>query len=388
MAINQIYAIVNATTKNALGGQAITAVNAKDIVSLGDTVLSSATNKESWLGVLMNRIAKTVISQRSYSPLMKSILKDKISFGAVVQKTYVEPLEAVETQAWDVEDGTVAGTFKISKPTVKQKLFQSYNTWQFEMTVPDIQLKTAFLGEAEMASFIASMFTSMENSISVATEQLINLCVCNFMAEKINNDNDGNVGALNVLDLYNTEKGLTGASKLLAKDCLADADFLKYCGYTIKKTISRMRNLTRMYNLEDFARHTPYDRLNLLFLSDYASANATYLESDTYHKELVALPNYEEVNFWQGMGEVGDFDEVSSINVTLASDGTTTVDQDGIIGFAFDEDALGVYTFREEALAQYAPLQKVTQQVQSVDHGYFNDLSENAVVFYVADVTS
>ena len=74
--INQVFTLVNSIAGQALGTQAITAVDTQSLVTLGNQVLSSNTNKESFLNTLVDRIGKTIISSRSYRSKFDFMLKE------------------------------------------------------------------------------------------------------------------------------------------------------------------------------------------------------------------------------------------------------------------------------------------------------------------------
>ena len=93
---------------------------------------------------------------------------------------------------------------------------------------------------------------------------------------------------------------------------------------------------------------------------------------------------------------VGDFKDRTSINITIGEVEDTTADnhgeditinQSGIVGFFADTYALGVTNLKEHAGADRNNGECYTNYTQGATFGYFNDLSENAVVFIVADVT-
>ena len=381
MQVKQIYSIINSAAKQAFGATAVEAQNLTGLIAMGDTVLSTATTKDAFLNVLVDRIAKTIIQSKVYSGKTRKVLMDTFSYGAAIQKTYTEPEEASKNDAWDIQEGGELGPGTIHLPTVKVKIFENHDTWKYTVCIPDYQMDTAFTSESEMASFITSIYNSVETSMNLALENMVNLCMANFIAEKLDNQKTvGNgVQSVNLLAAYNT---LTNAGLTVDK-CLMDAGFLKFAGKEIKRYIDKFENITQIYNTEGYKRFTPKEDMNVLFLSDYAAANATYLESDTYHKELVALPGYDTVTYWQGLGTTGSFTDVSTVDVTTSSG--KTVKQSGVIGFVFDKNALGVMFDKKKTTSYVDPDKDVTKIWNKATMGYFNDLSENAIVFYIAE---
>ena len=126
-----------------------------------------------------------------------------------------------------------------------------------------------------------------------------------------------------------------------------------------------------------------------MMLAPFASASEVYLQSDTYHKELVALPNgYESVAKWQGSGLTYAFSDVSKIHV---KPNTEIVGLDiefnktGILALMFDRQALAITNKKNYLNSQFNPKGRFYNQFYEYESGFFNDFDENFVVFYVSD---
>jgi hypothetical protein len=307
-------------------------------------------------------------------------------FGAAIAKVYVEPYDASQNAAWLIGENSDPVNFDLgahTRPTVKVEVFSNRDTWKYTISVPDYQLNSAFTSESEMASFIDACYMQLDNAMTIAENAMEAATEANFIGEKIAAEADegiGGVQAINILHQYNEETN----ADLTVNSALKSADFLKYCGKVISETIAKFKYPTKMYNTQGYVRYTSDDRLNLHLLANYAAANKLYLEADTFHDELVKLPGYDEIAYWQGFGEKGDFDDVSRINITTSSG--KVINKNGIIGIAFDEDAMGVLFDAIKQDAKYDPEHDLTKIWLKATKGYFNDLSENAVVFYLEEV--
>src|SRR5699024_10635121 len=97
------------------------------------------------------------------------------------------------------------------------------------------------------------------------------------------------------------------------------------------------------------------------------------------------LPKYETVPYWQGSGTAYDFDSVSKIDV-VTSDGNT-VTQSGILGVMFDRHALGISNLDRRVTTNYNASAEFYTNYYKFDAGYFNDLNENFIVFYLGEET-
>ena len=376
--VKQIYSILNDVAKQTLGTGAIAVVDTQSFISLGDKVLKSDTDTENFLSKLTDRIAKTVYSVRNYTGINKNLMREPFDYGVIVQKIHVEMPEAKENNAWKIgEQGYTPTYAPVIKPTVSQKLFNKLSTWEIDVTIPDFMLKTAFLNESSMATFIDAIFTAMNNAMVMCADNNANLIRANFIGNKIHSAQP--TQAINLLKEYNT---LTNAGLTVAS-CLRDVDFLKWATMQISLWTKRMRVMSKLFNEDGNSKFTSGEYLVLDVLQDFASSTATFLQSDTYHKELVALPMYNEVPYWQGSGASFAFADTSKISVKI--DGTNEVTQGGIIAVAYDYNAIGTTINEPRSTTERNNKDEYTNYYNKATIGCFNDLGENGIVFYIAE---
>ena len=384
MKVAQIYTLVNDAASEALGKSAITAKDTGSLVSLGNVVFSSTANTEQFYKSLVDRIGRTVIAIRKFKGKNRSVKRDDLAWGIMYQKISFKTKTAVENASWKTEGGQV-NPFDIARSTeVVQKLFSVMGTWSYEDNFPLYQLFTAFTNEAAMGAFISGISTNIENSLTIAEDALANLAVSTNIAGVLISGKTAQ--KRNLLTEYNT---LTG-SNLHANSCLYDASFLKYASYQINDTVKNIMNPSASFNAEGIDRQTMEENLVVEVLGKYSAATASYLESDTYHKELVALPRYEEVSYWQAPGTNFDFTDVSKIDIVNANlktvgNETGTIAQSGIIAFIHDIDSCASIITRFRDYSYPNNRDESMNIIKKADKGYMVDLSENAVVFYVAD---
>ena len=382
--VNQIYLLVNDSAKEAIGATAITAKDTGTLVSLGNQVLSSTENKDAFYKALTDRIGRTVIAVRAYAPKARAVKRDEMDWGIIYQKISFKLNNASENGTWNAV--TQADPFDVEPQTeAVETLFSKMGTYTYEDSIPDTQLFTAFTSAERMGAFISGIYVNMDNALKLAEDNLANLAVNTYIA-----------GALikgkatqkrNLLKEYNTATGET----LTVANCLRNAEFLKFASREIKTVISNMEKFSVLYNAStDIPRFTPSDKLVVEILGQFASATASYLESNTYHKELVALPMYEEVAYWQGSGTGFGFNDVSTVSIvneSLATVGneTGTITQSGIIAFVHDVDAVASIIMNRRSNSIYNPRAERFNIFEKADKGYAVDLTENGVVFYIAD---
>lgn len=376
--VAQIYSIINDVSKQAFGEKAVAVVDSGSFVSLGDKVLSSSTDKELFTNTLVDRIGNTVFSVRQYEGKANGMVRHPFEYGCILQKIYIDLPEAKQNNAWEIGKGDYTPSYApVIKPTVKQKLFDKIATWELDVTIPDFMLRTAFTNETAMATFIDAIFVAMSNMMEVALEQNANMIRANAIARKLSSVKP--CAKINLLKQYNT---LT-SSTLTVESAMRDTNFLKWASMQIDLWTKRFSNMNSVFNEEGYRRHTPKSEIVLDVLQDFASSVNSFLQSDTYHNEVTALPRYNEVAYWQGAGEAFDFDSVSSINVKLTDQ--LTVNEKGIVAIAYDYEAMGVTIKERRSTTERNNKDEYTNYYEKANIGSFVDLSEQIIVFYLKE---
>lgn len=394
--VKQIYSIVESVAKQSLGSTNITVTNTGDFVSLGNQILSSNETIDSFYKVLCDRIGKTLIAIREYKASDRAVIRDSMEWGAILQKISFSLSTAKENATW--ESDVQASPFDVeSSVNVRQKLFSKIGTWSHEEKLPTVHLKHAFLSEDRMSAFISGIMMSMSNAMELELERVTSMAVNTNIASCLTSTKKSQKRDL--LFEYNLAKGYVNASNaqvenktaLTTSTALEDVNFLKFASREIKNTITNMKKMSTLFNKTGQPRFTDKEHLVVEILGLFASATDTFLQADTFHNELTALPNYEEVAFWQGSGESFDFNDVSKIHITNTElDGTQelqTVEKTGIIAFIHDVDSCASSMFNRRMTSIYNPRSEVNVYMEKADVGYLVDEDENAVVFFMTNPT-
>lgn len=385
--VAQIKDIVNDAVEDALGeSAALQELDSSDIVSLGKAI-SAYDAYEGFFGALANRIVRTIYFIRTYSGSKRNILRDEHEYGAFIQKVYYEMPDAVDNPTWKIP--TALGAYTQSSPydvnttiTVSSLIFGGKGTWSIEIVRPLEQIKSAFLDNASMMNFIDGIYLAVENAFRLEEDRLISLAANTAMAAAIRGGK-----ARNLLAEYNSKHP---SATLTTVKALESADFLKYASKEINRTIKNMGKMSTVYNVDGYTTFTPKDRMVVEILAEFASASDMYLQADTFHNELVKLPNYEEVPFWQGSGKAFAFNDCSSIDVTneaLADENDATdegnVMQTGIICFLHDIENVAAYFGRRRSWELPNPRSEVMIHGEKAEKGFAVDTHANGIVFYM-----
>lgn len=403
MQVQQIYNLVNSATQEVLGESAVVAEDLSNIVDIGNAVFG-ANAVDNYVKTLVDRIGRVIFVNRPYMGSAPSVLMDAWEFGSVLQKIQADMPEASENQSWELTDGAEYSPNVFYKPSVSAKFFNSKTTFEVDLSFTQLQVKESFANAEQLNAFLSMLYNSVEKSFAVKFDSLIMATINNATAQTLNAEfpsvTDGNysasdgVKAVNLLKRYNAN--LTTA--LTAEQALRDPEFLRYASGEIRKYVARLGKMSTLFNVSGKARFTPRDRLHVVFLSDFVINMETVLQSDTFHNELTALPNgFETVPYWQGVTGSATgatpyaLDGIGTIHVNIKDAANPTgsgieVAPVGaaILGVMFDNDALGVTNLDRRVTTNYNPKAEFYTNFYKMDAGFFNDLDENFVVFFVA----
>lgn len=378
MEIKQIYPLVNEATNEALGVEGLVQEDLANIVEVGKAVFN-ANAMDKYVKALVNRIGKIIFVNRVYEGSAPSVLMDGWEYGSVMQKVSMGLPEATENETWELVDGQSYDPHIFHAPKgVVAKYYNKYVTFEIDMSFTENQLKMSFNSVTELNGFISMLYTQVENSMTVKLDELIRRTINNMIAETVHTNNGAR--AINLLTLY--KSAYPSDSTITAATALNNPDFIRFAAYIIKVTHGRMRTMSTVFNEGNQPRHTPTDMSHIVLLEDFASGADVFLQSNTFHDELSALPTAERVPYWQGSGTSYAFADVSKINVKTA-DGNV-VEKGGILGVMFDRWALGVANIERKVTSQYTPNAEFFTNFYKYKAAYFNDFNENFVVFFVA----
>lgn len=385
MKINQIATLLNTVINlEQIGESAVIKEDLSNIVDVGTQVLdftgNSKDNFDSFVGSLIDQIGRMIFVDRTYISQAPDILKDSWEYGSILMKVRAELPDADDNKTWtlkDLSNGSTVDPFVISKPEVSAKFYNSKSTFEVPITIAEVQLKEAFQDANQMNRFVAMIMNRIQMKITLSTDAMIQRTINNLVATKINKGN-------NVVNLLSEFNGTTGTLK--AADAIKDGEFLRFASMTMLKYKDYLKGASTLYNDDGYVTFTPEDRLKFVMLSDFSKALGTYLYSDTFHNEFVKIDGFSEVPYWQGSGTNNSFDERSKIDVSVLADGEKVdVNQTGVVGVMFDEEAAAVCNENYRVTSIYNPKAEYWNYFYKYDAMYMNDTAENCVVFVVAD---
>lgn len=389
MEISQVYQLVNTATQETLGTSAVVNEDLSNLVDVGREVFNQ-NSMDKYVRSLVDHIGKVVFVNRTYNGIAPSVLRDGWEYGAVLEKITAQLPLATENESWELQDGTSYDPNIFYKPSVSAKFFNKRTTWEIPLSFTEMQARGSFSSASQMNGFLSMLYTAVENSKNIKTSDMIMRTINNMIAETIYDfvvthsgtiTAAGNTRCVNLLKMYNDAYS---ESETVA-GCVRNPDFIRFAAYMMDLYRDRLKKMSTLFNVGGQPRFTPSDRLHIVLLSEFAKAAGVFLQSETFHKELVKLPDAETVPYWQGSGTDYAITATSKIDVSPSSHpSAATTAYSGILGVMFDREALGVCNENQRVTTNYNPKAEFFTNWYKVDTGYFNDLNENFIVFYAA----
>lgn len=391
MQVTQLFELVNIATKETLGTETVVNEDLSNVVDIGREIINTD-NVDNYVKKLVNHIGKVVFVNRAYKGGVPSVFMDSWEYGSILEKISADLPQATENETWELENGRDYSPDVFYKPSVSAKFFNSLVTFEIPLSFTEKQVKESFSSKEQLNGFISMLQTSVENAITIKFDSLIMRTINNMIAETLANDLDadkdgvlnfanGTLRAVNLLQGFNANRVV--ADKVTVANAFSNADFIKYATYQIGLVSERMARMSTLFNVGGKERFTPKDYQRIVMLSDFLASSEIYLLADTQNADKAKLPqNIDTIPYWQGSGKTYSYEDVSRINVKTASGQTVNVT--GVIGCIFDKDALGVTNLDRRVTTNYNPKAEFYTNFYKFDAGFFNDLNENFVVFYIA----
>ena len=395
MDVTQVATLVNSVNNEIIGASALLEEDLSNVIDVGKAVFD-ATSYDKYVAALVDHIGKVIFVDRKYSGELASLYRDNWEYGAVMEKIYVTDMPvAVENDTWKLTNGTSYDPNVFTQPNVAAKFYNKKTTFEVDLSIADIQVRSAFDSATQLNAFISMLMNSVDTAINIRleglAERVINTLIANTIYDDIPDLDLKKTGtkAINLLKLYNDQFDPNGSNPLLAADALYTPEFIRFASLTMAKTLDRIRKPSILFNCGSLLRHTPKEMQHFILLSDFKRAADVYLQSDTFNEEYTALPLADSVPYWQGSGTDYGFDSISKVHLDIVdpTDDTKTVEveADGIIGVVFDHWAGGITNDKRRVTSNYNAKAEFTNMFYKQDANYFVDLNDNCVVFFIGD---
>ena len=375
MLITQTKEILT-TIANEMLGEENTIVT-EDLANLQDigNELITQQNVDTYVKKLVDKIGKVVFKNRLLNSTAPSLLVDSWEYGAILQKVRMKLIPAEENSAVKLVDGQSYDQNVFHQPTVSATFYSKEITFEVPISYTREQLNSSFNSVSELNGFYNLLETTVQNSLTVKTDALIMRTINYRIGKTFTKGRDSQ--KINLLAGYNKVSG----RELTTANCFHDEDFLKYAIAEIKNYQDRLKLPTSVFNDKKEEAFTPAQNQKLVLLSDFRNTVDTHLIPVVQNSENLTL-SCETVPYWQGSGKTFAFDDISKIDVTLDS-ASETAQVSGIVGILFDDEALKVGNLNQYVTTNYNAKGDFYTNYYKEQSGFFVDLAENFIIFYV-----
>lgn len=391
---NQVATLVNSAIAQATGSSNIATMALEEIVDRGNdaSVIGSV---EQFTKALLNVMIGNWYTDRSYrSQYEDPFFQNSEAFAAIASFITIQAPDVTASHAWTdfVSGTTTAGVYTLYLPTVDQRVYGKSISWELPVAITDVQWDSAFHSAAELAAFVNQIFLVVDNALVMHMEDLDRANRNNFIALKIEAQADPLNTGIHVVDLVDAWANFSGATAdITVEDFLNDRKALNWAKSELIFYKDFMKKMSVKFNTASFKRFTPDDDLVVQVLARFEQYLNAVAESDTYHNEILSLPNHQTVPYWQAEGDLS-FDATSEIKIetepAAGADPAVVVNQDGIVAFFAHKWAI-MHTIvnKRTAVTRFDP-EAVTQYYNQNTDRYMNNLTMPAIVFVLKDWTA
>lgn len=375
MNVTQMSTILNELVNQKLGENEIAAIDLTNVVGMG-TALGDAIGYDNLVKAIADKVGYTILVNREYTSVFPDIHLRDYEYGSILEKIRVDLPDSTANATWGLNRGDTPNQFEFQPPTVTAKYWNQKNTFSIWYSYSNVQLKEAFQNETTLLAFFSAIENAIRQAITIREEANTSIAICNFALTKSKRNN----ACVNLLDLYNTETN----DPLTLANCRRNKEFLRFCAKTIMLYKKRLNSMSTLFNVDGVKTFTPDDRMRFVMLDEFNKDMEIYLESDTFHNEMVALSGFETVPYWQGTGTDYSFDDISQMNMKLDGDEQATV-LNNVVGVIFDIEAVNINNTNYRVTSAYNAKGEFFNYFHKYDYMLFNDFAENGVVFYLAE---
>lgn len=393
MSVNTMSFQTAATILTALAseatGQAAQAVrDISDYISVGQVTLR--TGYDPLNTALSQMVSKTIFAHRPWTGELRSLDRDTDEWGAITRKVNAIQQPVEDSGVYTLTDGTHSpDMFTVKKPKLYQTNFYGFDVWADHVSVTRQQLKCAVTNPGDMGKLIDLILGTKTNEMELARDLFRHATLCNMI---------GAINALNntyqIRHLLTEYKAATGLSTLTSTSVKEPGNypgFIRWAYARIAEASDKLTGYNSIYHLNPSAgnilRTTPKaDQRLYIYSGALRDVDSTVL-SVTFHSEQVSkqLPAVtESVNFFQSLRTPDAINikpaYIDATGATVASPSAQNVTN--IFGLLCDKAAMGVNFYDQSVeVTPYEASGKYYNYWYHDAHRYYNDVTENAVLF-------
>ena len=147
----------------------ITVNNFKEI---GDLIMERPTMKNEFISTLFNKIGLSLLQNKKYTSRLDIFSKGKLEYGETIEQIMCDLIECKDfTEQKD--DNEVSELVSAQVPDIKVLYHSENYKHKYKVTISDIRLRKAFNDKYGVDKLVASIITSVQNSIAYDRECML-----------------------------------------------------------------------------------------------------------------------------------------------------------------------------------------------------------------------
>ncbi|MBR5198907.1 MAG: hypothetical protein IKW20_03665 [Bacteroidales bacterium] len=400
----------------------LTALDDASVVDLGEKLQLTADgdfNVNSPADIVfkafLSQLGKIVIDNRSYVAKLPKLYVDTANWGLFTELVTIDLSDVMVDEMWNpngfvawgtppdpltptVYPGQVEGAriaaieHGFYRPTINAKLYKKAHAIMVAITTMYDQLFTAFKGVAELNSFLAGLYNSVENTLQLKAEVYAKMTVCTGIARAIANNNAIDIRALAIA------AGVTDADSTPTETLIQMPEVQRLTLQAMSETREYITDYTALYNNGEMATFAREDQM--ILLTKFAKACKFNVRANTFNEELLGVGDYDTINMWQA---ATSSDETTPYNFTACSSidysknsaiefGLLPADTaethylaTGIIGVVYDRMAMGINIDKRKVTSSYTAARDTTNSFYHALVRYSVSDHFPIVVFYCSE---
>lgn len=355
MIIEQAATLLNAVVAQQTGQASLANIaNNEDFISVAQTAL--LTGKDPVINAISQVWKRTVFSVRDYNQPLASLAIPMDRYGNALRKltpeamtmkddeAFIFPVAYDSSQADPYGTGQSVDMYKINKQKVLQTNFYGSSVYEQQYTIFERQFDIAMSSAEEFVRFNNMMITERRNDRERYEEGKARLLQLNYIASILDENDSDRV--VHLLTEYNTLTGqsLTSQTVMTANNFEA---FVRWMYSRIRTLMGLMKSSSNKFQTvitgHNILRHTSPENVRVALYAPFMEMIQSMVMSGLYHADMMRLPTYEAVDYWQSI------DTPQGINTTPVYTNTSgavktaaaAVSNNTVIGVIHDVDAIG-----------------------------------------------
>lgn len=355
MIIEQAATLLNAVVAQQTGQASLANIaNNEDFISVAQTAL--LTGKDPVINAISQVWKRTVFAVRDYNQPLASLAIPMDRYGNALRKltpeamtmkddeAFIFPVAYDSSQADPYGTGQSVDMYKINKQKVLQTNFYGSSVYEQQYTIFERQFDIAMSSAEEFVRYNNMMITERRNDRERYEEGKARLLQLNYIASILDENDSDRV--VHLLTEYNTLTGQSLTSQTVMTTNNFEA-FVRWMYSRIRTLMGLMKSSSNKFQTvitgHNILRHTSPENVRVALYAPFMEMIQSMVMSGLYHADMMRLPTYEAVDYWQSI------DTPQGINTTPVYTNTSgavktaaaAVSNNTVIGVIHDVDAIG-----------------------------------------------